>query len=183
MERGIFRGALDENQRRIFEHVLAGRTGREIATALGMQPAMVERIVRKTCRQLGSDGRRHAAQIIASHYGQTSHPMPTARRPSPARVNHYGSDFAGIGAGTAQTEREHSERSLYVQDVGSQKPFEAQATDLFDEITGFSGVEKSIEAFPYPKRILLIILVVIGSTLALSALVPVMQGFDKLMTS
>lgn len=183
MNRGIFRGELDGDQRAIFAQILNGKTGRQIAADLGVTSARVEGIVRKTCRQLDAPNRRDAARMIGSHYGWISnHPIPFAR------VDHRYGHHDGAGdqfpaAKTVPTEREQYRRSGYDRDVGNQVLDKDEVTDVYSEVAGRSSISKLVAASSTTQRVLLIALLIASSTLALSALVSAMQGFDVLMFS
>lgn len=184
LERGIFRGLLDDEQRAIFAQILNGRTGREIAADLGITPARIEGVVRRTCRQLDAKGRRGAALIIANHYGwKTGQPTATGSGKIAMGSNRSDADTVYHAAKMVQTEREHPSGSVYVRDVGSRVFEKDKYSDAFDETAGRFSILKILAASPNMQRVLLMALLIASSALALGALVSAMQGLDVLMFS
>lgn len=183
MERGVFRGHLDDEQRIVFAHVLDGKSGREIAAALQMTPGRVEHIVRKTCRQLGADGRKDAARIIANQSDNRHHTSRDSLSRIAASINHNGADFSGVATKAVPTASDRQINGAYVRDVGGNASSQVDTVNILDEIAGMFGRLKPFDAVPLEQRILLIAFVVLCSTIALSALVSTLQGFDKLTGS
>lgn len=184
MGSGIFRGELDDEQCAIFAQILDGKTGRDIAAALGAAPARIEATVRKTCRQLDVSSRHEAARIIANHYGWTP-VLPT----SPGHANghrrnsRYCRESGHPTSKMVQTEREHSSRSGYVRDVGNQAFDKAEHAGVYSEVAGRISFSKVVAASPTMQRVLLMALLIASCALALGALISAMQGFDTLLFS
>lgn len=183
MERGVFRGSLDDEQRIVFSHVLNGKSGREIAAILGVEPPHVERVVRKTIRQLGTQNRLQAAIVIANHCNLSIDRQTPASSRQSSVINHNGSDSGGISAKSVRTGSAHSSDGRYVRDVDSNGFAEPGAGNILGEIARFFSSAKSNSSLDYLGRILLVAIIVLCSTLALSALVATMQGFNKLINS
>lgn len=184
MERGVFRGELDDEQRSVFAHILDGRTGRDIAAVLGATPARIEAIVRKTCRQLDASSRHEAARTIARHYGWKPIP-PTlpAHANARRRGGHHGTQNSLLKSTMVQTEREHSACSGYVRDVGNQDLNRDEDAGVYNEVAGRISFSKILAGSSTTQRVLLMALLIASSALALSALVSAMQGFDTLFFS
>jgi hypothetical protein len=183
MLRGVFRGNLNDEQCSIFKLIWNGKTGCEVAAALAMDPAHVERIVRRTCRQIGAAGRHDAARMIGSHFDwKRSVPIPAAARKADI-INHFGTEQRRFTTETVQNPREIPARSAYVQDVGRHQSSQDDEPDILSEIAVLFKIPKILNASVHVQRILLIATLVVSSTLALSALVSAMQGFEVLMST
>jgi hypothetical protein len=183
MQRGVFRGILDEQQRAIFRQIWEGKSSRAAAAAIGTSPEEFERIVRRTCQQLGTRSRREAALIIATHncWGP---PAIAGQRPhSSQHIGHFGANIGQLSTRMDETEREQPNRSSYVRDADNDHPAGTEAAGTFDESVRLLDRSKIFDAPVYVQRILLLVLIIIGSALTLSALVSAMQGFDRLMSS
>lgn len=182
MERGVFRGNLDEKQRAVFQQVLEGKKGREIAQSLQISPTEVEKIVRRTCHQLGVTSRMDAARKMAAHYRWTTQSRlnEVDRRSGPAR------QFAGVrrhnGATVGKAANEAKTDVSCLQDISSFNAMRPDRFEIWGRFLDLFGTEANEVANGHFKRILLIALLVVGSTMALSALVSAMQGFDVLMS-
>ena len=183
MERGVFRGNLDEEQCAVFQQIHDGKTGREIAQSLQISPTDVEKIVRRTCRQLGVTSRMHAARTMAAHYRWEAQPRLNEidRRSGPA------GQFAGERSHAAATDRKTAKKQLNdipcLQDVGSFEAIEPIRTDIWSNLLDLFSIQTVKAASDHGRRLILIAILVVGSTLALSALVSAMQGFDRLVSS
>lgn len=183
MERGMFRGNLDEKQCAIFQQVLVGKKGREIALHLQISPTEVEKIVRRTCRQLGVKSRMEAARAMSAHYRWKTQARlnEVDRRSGPGRQFAVVRRHTGAKIGKAANESKSDISCL--QDIGSFNAVGRERLDVWGRLLDLFGTEASEIANGYSKRILLIALLIVSSTLALSALVSAMQGFDVLMSS
>jgi hypothetical protein len=183
MERGIFRGQLGSEELLIFRHVLDGSTSGQIATILELQPAYVERLIRRTCRQLQAVNRRDAGRMIAAHYGW---PMPTQKARSANTTSSRVHSGSAHGQYTAKMDRSAQDlytSLVYVRDVRTDKPERPINTDTWTEITRFIRDNKIFAPSPVTKTLLMIGALVTGSALTLSVLVSAMQGFSILITS
>lgn len=184
MGRGVFRGELDEEQRAIFALMVAGKTRREIALSLGAAPDRVEAVIRRTCRQLDTTSRLDAVRMIASHYGWTPVPPPqsdSSRSHKPRSRN--ATDDHQFASNMVQAQREQTARSSYVRNVGNEVREGDDNTGVYGEVMGRITNSKIVAASSTTQRVLLIALLITSSALALSALISVMQGFDKLFFS
>lgn len=184
MYRGIFRGDLDDEQRAVFALILGGKTGREIAANLGVAPSRIEGIVRKTCRQLDTSSRHDAARIVARHLDWKTSPPPAVVRANDDRQSdHFGTGSHDLATKMVLTKREHSARSEYVRDAGNQAPTQGKHAGAYNEIAERFSISKLLAASPLMRCVLLIAVLIASFSLALSALVSAMQGFDVLMFS
>ena len=184
MERGIFRGQLDDERRAIFIQILNRKTGREASAELGITPKRLESIVRNTCRQLDARSRYEAAFIMANHYGRkVGQSGGVGNDKSTVGSSRFGTGIFYNPAKTAQTEHEHLSSSVYVRDVGNRVFEENKISDAFNEITGRFSVLRILAASSIVQRVSLLALLIASSALALSALVSAMQGFDVLVYS
>ncbi|WP_426164685.1 hypothetical protein [Sandarakinorhabdus sp. DWP1-3-1] len=184
MERGIFRGELDQEQRTIFAQILDGKTGREIAASLGTTPCRVERIVRNTRRQLDASSRHDAARIIARHLDWKTGPAVPFVGCDDGRQSHqYGKDSHRSAAKTVQTEREQSPFSGYVSDAGNPIVDQGNNTGAYSEIARGLDISEFLTASPVTRRLLLMAVLVASSSLTLGALISALQGLDMLMFS
>jgi DNA-binding CsgD family transcriptional regulator len=183
MERGVFRGNLDAEQCAVFQQILNGKTSREIAQNLQISPKDIEKIVRRTCRQLGVTGRMHAACIMAAHFRWETHP----RHNETDRRSRLAGQFAGERSHAAVTDRKTARNQLndtfYLQDVGIFEAKDPIQSSIWRKWLDFFCTKSDKLASGHGRRLMLIALLVVSSTLALSALVSAMQGFDKLMSS
>jgi DNA-binding CsgD family transcriptional regulator len=183
MERGIFRGLLDDEQRDIFSLISAGKSTRGIAETLGLPTERVEAVVRKTCRQLGVDTRKAAARVLATHYGWKMDPAIAAGQARPRMAGHFGSELADNATKTEQTEREHVTNPSYVENVGKKGSLLSLNLDKLGKEARRTDVTKQKNGMPFLQRILLIALLIASCSLALSALISAMQGFETLVFS
>lgn len=168
MERGVFRGSLEEQQCAVFQQVLDGKTSREIAQILQISTKDVERIVRKTCQQLGVTNRKDAARAMAAHYRwNTKHCVDRASpRSDPGRLHPAQRNDVSCINDAGSFNATHSHQTVKAK----------QLSDLF-------GLESSGWASSSFRRVLLLTILVLGSSLALSALISAMQGFETLVSS
>jgi DNA-binding CsgD family transcriptional regulator len=183
MERGVFRGNLEEQQCAVFQRVLDGKRSSEIAQILQISTKDVEQTVRRTCRQLGVSNRMDAARAMAEHYKWTKHPRLNEgnRRSRPesesAREHRY---TAANDRTTTNTQRNEI---FHLQDGGNLGLASPSKTDNLDKKLGLSNFQSSLASSVYSRRILLMVILIVSSTLALSALISAMQGFDTLASS
>lgn len=182
MERGVFRGNLEEKQCAVFQQVLEGKKSREIAQILQISTKEVEQTVRRTCNQLGVSNRMDAARAMAAHYGWTQHTRPNEgnRRSRPdCESTPEHPHTIGKGGATSSTQRDDIP---HVQDVGGFEPMRSGRTAALGKSLSLFGLQSSETSLGHTRRILLIVVLIVGSTLALSALISAMQGFDKLVS-
>jgi DNA-binding CsgD family transcriptional regulator len=183
MERGVFRGKLDEEQCVVFQQILDGKTGREIAQSLQINPIDIEKIVRRTCRQLGVTSRMKAARTMAAHYRWETQPRLNEidQRSGP------GWQFAGERSHTTAIDRKTAKKQFNdissLQDVGSHEAMRPSRNDVWGKFLDLFIIQSNKLASGHGRRLILIAIIVVGSTLALSALVSAMQGFDRLVSS
>jgi DNA-binding CsgD family transcriptional regulator len=168
MERGVFRGSLEEKQCAVFKQVLDGKHSREIAQILQISVKDVDGIIRKTCQQLGAKNRKDAARAMAAHYRwntqhNVSHQIPRA------------------SSGVVSVDRNNDGRGLH--DVGSLNADQrVKMTNSIDLPELFGALLNAVTS-SYFKRTLLFVVLVVGSSIALGALVSAMQGFNMLVSS
>lgn len=173
----MFRGQLIDEQVDVFRHVLDGKTSIQIAALLGCAPEHVDRVVRRTCRQLNVSGRKQAALAIATHLGWD---VPSASR---RRVVQ---EIASFSAGSIPTEMERTEREQrelprYLGSAGK-RTSRPGATRPADEIEAVHDW-RVLLAHPIYGRVLLLAMVIAASALALSTLVSALLGFERLVSS
>jgi DNA-binding CsgD family transcriptional regulator len=183
MERGVFRGNLEEKQCAVFRHVLDGKKGREIAQALQISTKEVEQIVRRTCNQLGARSRMDAARAMAAHYRWTASPqLNDGNRRSITDSESAVARPDGVTK-KAQASSTQQNRTPYLQNVGSFTPLRAGNADSLGKYVTLFRLDENQNSSGHGRRILLIMILVVGSTLALSVLISAMQGFNNLVSS
>jgi DNA-binding CsgD family transcriptional regulator len=183
MERGVFRGHLEEKQCAVFQQVLSGKKSREIAQTLQMSTKEVEQIVRRTCNQLGARTRIDAARAMAAHYRWTANPhlSESDRRSMPD------SDSPVVRAkGVAKDGKTGSVQRNDLPYLLNDRSFSfvrSGRIDSLGSLLNFFGLEPNENSSGHGRRILLILALIVGSTLALSALISAMQGLNTLTSS
>jgi DNA-binding CsgD family transcriptional regulator len=183
MERGVFRGNLEEKQCAVFQQVLEGKRSREIAEFLQISTKEVEQIVRRTCNQLGTRSRMDAARAMAAHYRWTEHPqLEECDQRSMANSQSAVARTRGA-AKDGKTASAQRNDINYLQDVGSLAPSRSGRNDTFEKHFNFIGLQSIINSSSHGRRMLLILVLVVGSTLALSVLISAMQGLNNLTAS
>lgn len=127
-------------------------------------------------------GERFDAADVGEHEWQTeAHPSMSA----PAVDSYSRNDCipASMGTEMDQTNKEHWAATGYVKDVGDQGRDLASNTDIANGTARHSAGWMFMKAHPFIGSVLLILLTLVSSSLALSALVSAMQGFNVLVTS
>lgn len=178
MRRGVFLARLDDEQRRIFMEIFEGKSGPRVASCLGMAPAKVERIIRKTCRQLGTEGRREAAAIIAQHYGWTKKTAATPTRHKSTGAIHFGSKNLKEGMVLVRKNREMFRHHPYLSEIGGHRFFAEGCTDMLVSFIRMVNFSKYISMYHCGQVIVMILVISFASALTLSVLVSAMQNFE-----
>ncbi|WP_353218021.1 hypothetical protein [Sandarakinorhabdus sp.] len=173
----VFRGVLDDQQLAVFKQIAAYKTGSEAAAALRIKPAEVERVVRRTCGQLGVTRRRDAAAIIARHYGWPEHGTPGQR------FHQNGANCAKMASEPAPALREESEKYSYGKNVGSFHATQEQNMDKSSNLASLKIALSKASAMDLSIILRRSAILLISMMLALGAIASLLQGYDAIISS
>lgn len=183
MDRGVFRGALCDEQQKVFALIWNGKTSREISALLALSPSKVDQTVRKTCRQLHARDRQDAALIIARHYHWKPNDDQRVQVRAPKNPHWVGQETPPIATRMVANENAIKNSQVYLHHIGDERPILDQRSGRFGRNLGQFLRLNSKETPAYIRTILIIGLLLVCSAFALSGLISAMQGFNVLITS